>query len=464
MRSIVGAGDRRSIHDIHRNSRFDPGEKIIMATETIASTANDNAATISTPPSRAVLASMFGTIVEWYDFSVYGAASALVFGKIFFSNSSPMAGLLAAYGTFAVGFLARPIGGIFFSYFGDKYGRKPVLIATLVTMGTATTCIGLLPSYASVGFWAPVLLVALRIVQGFGAGGEFAGAILFASEYAPPGRRGLFGSFAPASVMISLLLSAVMFNLFTRLPEQQFLSWGWRVPFLLSIVAVITGYFIRRRVGETPEFLAARDRAKTLRMPVLDILREQPKLVLLAMGVNVIQVMGYVHVVFATSYMNTHLKIPTQTTLLIQMLTFVACGLACLTGGALSDIFGRKPVMIGATVASALYAFPMIWLLDTKQPVLMALAMVIGAFTLFPFFGTQSAFYTEMFDTRFRYSGITLAREVTYAVFGGPLPFVATSLVVQAGGEGWPVSVIMIGMSAISFVSLMLIGRQTPAS
>jgi MHS family shikimate/dehydroshikimate transporter-like MFS transporter len=434
-----------------------------MLTEPAASSAA-LPADASTPPMRAVLASMFGTVVEWYDFSVYGAASALVFGKIFFPNVDAMAGLLASYGAFAVGFLIRPIGGVFFSYFGDRYGRKPVLVATLLTMGISTTAIGFLPTYASVGVWAPILLVALRMVQGFGAGGEFAGAILFASEYAPPGRRGLFGSFAPASVMISLLLSALIFRIFSSLPAEQFLSWGWRVPFLLSIVAVITGYFIRQRVGETPEFLAIRAQASKLRMPIVDIVRGYPKLVLLAMGVNVIQVMGYVHVVFATSYMNTNLGTPAITTLVIQMMTFVACGVACIAGGALSDVVGRKPVLIGASIASALYAFPMFWLLDTRSPVLMAIGMVLGAFTLFPFFGTQSAFYTETFDTRFRYSGITLARELTYAIFGGPLPFLATTFVIQAGGKGWPVSVIMVVMSAISFVSLLFIQKQSPAS
>jgi MFS family permease len=434
-----------------------------MLTEPAVSTAA-LPADATTPPTRAVLASMFGTVVEWYDFSVYGAASALVFGKIFFPNVDAMAGLLASYGAFAVGFLIRPIGGVFFSYFGDRYGRKPVLIATLLTMGISTTAIGFLPTYASVGVWAPILLVALRMVQGFGAGGEFAGAILFASEYAPPGRRGLFGSFAPASVMISLLLSALIFRIFSSLPAEQFLSWGWRVPFLLSIVAVITGYFIRQRVGETPEFLAIRSQAAKLRMPIVEIVRGYPKLVLLAMGVNVIQVMGYVHVVFATSYMNTNLGTPAITTLVIQMMTFVACGVACIAGGALSDVVGRKPVLIGASIASALYAFPMFWLLDTRSPILMALGMVLGAFTLFPFFGTQSAFYTETFDTRFRYSGITLARELTYAIFGGPLPFLATTFVIQAGGKGWPVSVIMVVMSAISFVSLLFIQKQSPAS
>jgi MHS family shikimate/dehydroshikimate transporter-like MFS transporter len=424
----------------------------------------DGLAPTTTSRGRAVTAAIFGTVVEWYDFSIYGAASALVFGHVFFPNSSPLIGLLASYAAFAVGFLIRPIGGVFFSYFGDKYGRKPVLIATLVTMGGATTAIGLIPSYASIGIGAPLLLVLLRMIQGFGAGGEFGGAILFASEYAPPGRRGLFGSFAPAAVMLSLLVSALIFSAFTRLPHDAFFSWGWRVPFLLSLVAVFTGLFIRRNVEETPEYRdAAQHNTTQTRMPVIEVLRDRPGTVLAAAGVNIIQVMGYVHVVFATSYMAIHLHMPRSTALGVQMLTYVAAGAACIFGGALSDRIGRRPVMISACIASAAFAFPMFMLLDTRVPIWMCVAMVVGSFALFPFFGAQSAFYTELFETRHRYSGITVARESTYALFGGPLPFIATALTERAGGASWPVSMIMVVMSLISLATLLLMPRLLPA-
>lgn len=418
-----------------------------------------------TSRGRAVVAAIFGTIVEWYDFSIYGAASALVFGHVFFPHSRPIVGLLASYAAFAVGFLIRPIGGVFFSYFGDKYGRKPVLIATLVTMGGATTAIGLIPSYETIGIGAPLLLILLRLVQGFGAGGEFGGAILFTSEYAPPGRRGLFGGFAPASVMLSLLLSALIFSAFTRLPHDAFFNWGWRVPFLLSFVGVLTGLFIRRRVAETPEFRnAIKKREAQPGMPVLDVIRERPGTVLAAAGINIVQVMGYVHVVFATSYMVVHLHMPRGIALGVQMLTYVAAGTACIAGGALSDRVGRRPVMIGACIASAAFAFPMFMLLDTREPVWMCVAMVLGSFALFPFFGTQSAFYTELFETRYRYSGITVARESTYALFGGPLPLVATALTEHAGGASWPVSVIMVVMSLISLITLLVMPYLLPST
>lgn len=418
-----------------------------------------------TPRGRAVIAAIVGTIVEWYDFSIYGAASALVFGHVFFPQSRPVVGLLASYAAFAVGFLIRPIGGVFFSYFGDKYGRKPVLIATLVTMGGATTAIGLIPGYSTIGIWAPVLLILLRVIQGFGAGGEFGGAILFASEYAPPGRRGLFGGFAPASVMLSLLLSALVFSAFSHLPHDAFFNWGWRVPFLLSIVAVLTGLFIRRNVEETPEYRnASKTRDPQPRMPVIDVIRECPGTVLAAAGANIIQVMGYVHVVFVMSYMTVHLHMPRNIALGVQMLTYVAAGSACIAGGALSDRVGRRPVMIGACIASILFAFPMFMLLDTREPLWMGVAMVLGSFALFPFFGAQSAFYTELFETRFRYSGITVARESTYALFGGPLPLVATALTERASGSSWPVSVIMIVMSLVSLVTLVAMPYLLPST
>ncbi len=408
---------------------------------------------------RAILSSMVGTIVEWYDFAIYGAASSLVFGKIFFPNLDPTVALLASYGSFAAGFFARPFGGIVFSYFGDKFGRKPVLIATLLVMGLSTTAIGVLPSYASIGVAAPILLVAMRLLQGFGAGGEFSGAILFASEYSPPHRRGFYGSFAPASVMIALFLSAGMFAGFAYLPSEQFMSWGWRIPFLLSMLAVLTGTFIRRRVDETPEYRSVQEKARKIKVPMIQVLRQHPKLMALAVGTNIVQVMGYLYTVFTTSYITNHLGLSKSLTLSAQMINFSVAAVICVAGGALSDRIGRRRVLIGASIASAAYAFPFFWLIDTRIPGLVALAMGLAAVALYPVFGAQSAFLTDLFETKFRYSGITFARETAYAVFGGPLPLVATAAVAAAGGASWPVAVIMMVMALTSAICLALLPR-----
>ncbi len=408
---------------------------------------------------RAIAASMVGTIVEWYDFAIYGAASSLVFGKLFFPTLDPVVGLLASYGSFAVGFFARPFGGVFFSYFGDKYGRKPVLIATLLVMGLSTTAIGLMPPYSSIGVLAPILLVLMRLLQGFGAGGEFSGAILFASEYAPPHKRGFYGSFAPASVMIALFLSAGMFAGFSYLPAEQFISWGWRVPFLLSLLAVLTGYFIRRRVDETPDFKRVQDQARQLRAPMVMVLRQNPRLMALAGGTNLVQVMGYLYTVFTTSYITNHLGLPGSLTLSAQMINFSVGACVCVAGGALSDRIGRRRVLITASVASAAFAFPFFWMIDTRAPGTIAVAMALAAVFLYPVFGSQSAFLTDLFETKYRYSGITFARETAYAVFGGPLPLVATASVAASGGSSWPVCVIMIVMALTSAVCLALLPR-----
>src|SRR6185295_1373679 len=245
-------------------------------------------ATASRPGSIRVvaLASLIGTTIEWYDFFLYGTAAALVFNRLYFPTFDPLAGTLAAFGTYAVGFLARPIGGIIIGHYGDRIGRKSMLILTLVIMGVATFGIGLLPTYAQIGPWAPVALVVLRLAQGFGVGGEWGGAVLMAVEHAPPGRRGFYGSWPQIGVPAGLLLSTAVFAQFARLPEEQFLSWGWRVPFLLSILLVGVGLIIRVRVLETPAFARIKEARTEVRGPIVEVLKTHPKEVLLSMGLR----------------------------------------------------------------------------------------------------------------------------------------------------------------------------------
>jgi MFS family permease len=401
-------------------------------------------------------ASTIGTIVEWYDFYLYGTAAALVLNRLFFPNLDMLAGILASYATFAAGFLVRPIGGIIFAHFGDKFGRKPILIATLVLMGFATAAIGILPTYNSIGITAPILLLLLRMLQGLGAGAEYSGAILFSAEYSSE-RRGFFASWPPAATDFAIAVSAGVFALFKLMPDDQFLAWGWRIPFLLSLLAVVVGYFVRRRILETPEFTAVKEEARQTRVPVLELITKHPRRVLVAMGVNVGPSAGYVFTVFALGYMTKQLGIPQGTALLALVIAALCGTVASILFGNLSDHIGRRGIMLAGSLFSAIFAFPFFWLLETRQPLLIVLGMVVGfAIGLRSVFGVQPAFYTELFETRLRFSGIALARETTGALIAGPLPLVSTAAVAAAGGAWWPVAVLMIVLVLITALSVAM--------
>jgi MFS family permease len=405
---------------------------------------------------RVVGAGTIGTIVEWYDFYLYGTAAALVLNRVFFSNLDPLAGVLASYATFAVGFMVRPFGGVIFGHFGDKYGRKPILIATLLLMGFATAGIGLLPTYNSIGIVAPILLLSLRMMQGLGAGAEYSAAILFSAEYNRD-RRGFFASWPPAASDFAIALSAGVFALFKLMPDDQFLAWGWRIPFLLSLVAVAVGYFVRRRILETPEFTAVKEKARQTRVPALELITQHPRRVLVAMGVNVGPSVGYVFTVFALGYLTKQLGVPQGTALLAVVIAALCGAVASILYGSLSDRIGRRGIMLFGSMFSAVYAFPFFWLLETRRPVLIVLAMAAGfAIGLRSVFGVQPAFYTELFETRLRFSGIAMARETTGALVGGPLPLVATAAVAAAGGAWWPVALLMIVLALITALSVIM--------
>jgi MFS transporter, MHS family, shikimate and dehydroshikimate transport protein len=410
-----------------------------------------NAATIR----LVAFASLIGTTIEWYDFFLYGTAAALVFNRLYFPTFDPLAGTLAAFGTYTVGFVARPIGGIIIGHYGDRIGRKSMLVLTLTIMGIATFGIGLLPTYAQVGPWAAVALVMLRLAQGFGVGGEWGGAVLMAVEHAPPGARGFYGSWPQVGVPAGLLLSTAVFAQFARLPEDQFLSWGWRVPFLLSILLVAVGLVIRLRILETPAFVRVKQERVESRRPVIEVLRSHPKEVLLAIGMRLAENGAfYIYTVFVLVYGTQRVGIDRQT-VLNGILLAAACAIVAIPiCGAVSDRVGRRPVYLFGASVTALFAYPLFWLLDTGSTPLVWLALVVAlVFAHSPMYGPQAAFLSELFGTRVRYSGASIGSQLASVVAGGLSPFIATALLPYGRGA---LASYIIAMALVTIVSVLL--------
>ena len=297
---------------------------------------------------QVAIASLVGTALEWYDYFLYGTAAALIFNQLFFPEADPLVGTLLAFATFGVGFGTRPIGGLVFGHFGDKMGRKGMLVITLMIMGLATCAIGLMPTYETIGIWAPIMLVVLRLVQGFGVGGEWGGAVLMAVEHAPTGRRGYYGSWPQMGVPAGLVLSTLVFAAFEQLPEEQFLAWGWRIPFLLSIILVTVGLYVRLRLMESPAFREVEETHTEASMPILDVLRTYPKNVLLAMGARVgDNMLFYIFTVFVLTYVTEELGLPESLALIGVSIGAGLEFFAIPFFGALSDRIGRRPVYMG---------------------------------------------------------------------------------------------------------------------
>lgn len=423
---------------------------------------------------RVAFAAAVGSALEWYDFFLYGTAAALVFGPLFFSRLGPSAAILASFATFGVGFVARPFGGLFFGHFGDRWGRRPVLVATLLLVGVGTFLIGCLPTYSAIGWWAPGLLVALRLVQGFGAGAEYGGAVILAVEYAPPGRRGLFGSWAPLGVVVGNLLAVAVFALVSLLSKDQFLAWGWRVPFLLSIVLVAVGLYIRVRIAETPVFAATKTTRPALKAPVWHAIRHHPKSFLVVIGSRLAENgLGYLFPVFGLSYVTNTLHLPKSVALTGVLFGNIAELVGVVFFSWLSDFVGRRPVYMGGALFSALFAFPFFLLLGTKDPTLISLAFVlimgIGGGAMF---GPQAAYFSELFGPRLRYSGFAFARELGSILAGGPAPYLSALLVAWLKGAPWGVACYVIVLSVITAASIWWgpetvradIGAEVPAT
>ena len=408
---------------------------------------------------QVIAASFIGTTIEWYDFFLYGSAAALVFGQLFFPNIDPLVGTLAAFGTFGVGFVARPVGGVIFGHYGDRIGRKTMLVVSLLMMGIATFVIGLLPTADSIGIWAPILLVIMRLFQGLGVGGEWGGAVLLAVEHSPENRRGYYGSWAQMGVPAGLLLAnAVLLPLASILTEEQFLSWGWRVPFLLSIVLVGVGLFIRLKIMESPTFRQVQETQTEAPMPIVDVVRYHPKNVLLAMGMRIAENGNfYIITVFVLDYITKDLGL-SKSVGLWGVIIGAAVGLLTIPAyGALSDRLGRRPLYMFGAVFSLLFAFPFFLLLDTKMSILIWLAIGVALWLGHdPMYGPHAAYFSELFGTRLRYSGASIGYQLASVVGGGISPLIAASLLAYAGGEPWLIATYMAVLSLITIVSVYL--------
>ena len=410
----------------------------------------DDAATMR----RIVWSSVIGTAVEWYDFLIYGAATALVFNKVFFAAGDPALAVIASFGTYAVGFLARPLGAALFGHFGDRVGRKAMLAITIIVMGLGTFLIGLLPTFAQIGVAAPVLLVVLRFLQGIGLGGEWGGAVLMVVENAPVHKRGFLGSMVQIGNPVGNLAAIGMFGLVSQLPEDQFLSWGWRVPFLISILLVGVGLYIRLNMEETPVFQQIKAKSEVLRMPVIEIFKYHRRPFFTAVGLKISEI-AYASIagVFIMSYATSKLGLSRG---LVLNGAFIASFVALFSiplFGWLSDKVGRKTMFYASCAFCALFAFPMFWLLDTRDPTIVILTIVVAiSFGQMVMFGIGAPWYSELFTARLRYSGASLGFQVGAAISGGLSPLIAASLMTWAGAT-WPVSIFLIVCAGITAIA-----------
>jgi MFS transporter, MHS family, shikimate and dehydroshikimate transport protein len=426
-----------------------------MASVQSSTAARTGAANSDRVLRKIVIASVAGNAMEWYDFFVYGTAAALVFGRLFFpANADPLIGTLGAFAAFAMGFVARPLGGIVFGHIGDRYGRRASLVWTLLIMGFATFGIGLLPTYDYVGLWAPIGLVALRLLQGVASGGEWGGGVLMISESAPPEKRGYYAAWSQLGVGGGFVLSSGAFLAAQALPHDQFISWGWRLPFLASILIFALGVYIRRSLPESRDFQSAEKAGKTSHLPVIEVIKRHPKEILIAMGLRVAENGGaYIFLAFSLVY-GKFAGISNSVMLTGVMIAMVIEMGAMLAWGKLSDRIGRKPVYMIGAVSLALMAFPFFWLLDTHSTPLVWLALVLGTAVCHgAMIGTLPALVGELFSTEVRYSGVALGHEVASIFAGGLSPLIATALLLHYHAH-WPVAIFLIVLALVTVVTL----------
>ncbi|MGF0310268.1 MFS transporter [Rhodococcus sp. IEGM1428] len=414
-------------------------------------------------PRRAAIASLVGTTIEWYEFFIYGLAAALVFGDLFFPGVDEHTGRLASFATLGVAFVARPLGAAIFGHFGDRLGRKTTLIATLGIMGTATGLIGALPTYDSIGIWAPILLIVLRMFQGLAVGGEWGGAVLMSVEHAPPAKVRLYGCAPQMGSPLGLILATAVMSAVATLPDDQMLSWGWRIPFLAGFVLVIVGLVIRLGVAESSQFQELKTAGETARLPIRDVFARAKKSLFIGIGLQAsVNVVFYMISVYFLSYATSSLGLQRSTALLIIMIA-AAVDLAALPFmAALSDKIGAHKVFLAGALFTIAAAFPFFWLLRGDHLVLTCIVvviMMIGAHATT--YSVVSSLIADQFDTKVRYSGTALSNALGGLAFSAPTPFIAEAIVGGGGGQWWPLSLMIIVAALISVVAIRVIPRTT---
>lgn len=407
---------------------------------------------------KVAFASLIGTTVEWYDFYIYGTAAALVFPKVFFPGYSPAAGLLASLSTYAVGFAARPLGGAVFGHYGDRIGRKKMLVISLLTMGLATLCMGLVPGYATIGIMAPVLVVVLRFLQGFAVGGEWGGAVLMSVEHAPPGKRGFYGSWPQIGSPLGLVLSTAAFSAVGFMPDATFQSWGWRVPFLLSSVLVVVGLIVRLRLIESPVFAEMEAQGRTTRLPVKEAITRHGGHIAAAAGAFIIiNTVFYLVTVLGLSWGTTHVGIARGTFLAAVLVAAICMCFTVPLFGWLSDRVGRRPLFAAGAVLVAVFAFPLFAMIQSGSTVLLFLGVFIMMALGHPLmYGPQAALFSEMFPAEVRYSGASLGYQIG-GMLGGIVPLIASALLVRYDNASWPMATLLVVIALISLASVSVI-------
>lgn len=405
---------------------------------------------------RVLIASLVGSSIEWFDYFLYGTVAALVFNTMFFVSEDPSIGLILAYASFALAFFIRPLGGVIFSHIGDRIGRKKTLVLTLSLMGIATFGMGLLPTYYTIGIWAPIMLITLRLVQGIGIGGEWGGAMLLAVEYAPKEQRGFFGSVPQMGVTIGMVLGTLSLSIMTLLPEEAFMSWGWRVPFLLSALLVIFGLWIRNGISETPSFKEVQANGNIPRIPVVDTFKYHWREVLIAVGAKVVETAPfYIFGTFVVSYATKNVGHSNSEVLMAVMIATIITTILIPFMGKLSDKVGRKPLYVFGTIAMGLFAFPYFWMLNEGSNFMMFLATIIGLGIIWaPITAVLGTMFSEIFAAEVRYTGISLGYQIGAAVAGGTAPLIAATLLLNFNDSYVPVALYIIFTAVVSLTAI----------
>ncbi|MBD7939246.1 MULTISPECIES: MFS transporter [Cytobacillus] len=412
---------------------------------------------------KVLIASLVGSSIEWFDYFLYGTVAALVFNEYFFHSDNPTVGLLLAYASFALAFFIRPLGGVIFSHIGDRVGRKKTLVLTLTIMGGSTVLMGFLPTYETIGVMAPILLIILRLIQGIGLGGEWGGAVLLAVEYAPKEKRGLFGSVPQMGVTIGMLLGTIALSIMTLLPEEHFLSWGWRVPFIMSALLVFFGLWIRKGIDETPSFKKAQESGEIAKIPIVETFKTSWREVLISVGAKVVETAPfYIFGTFIVSYATSELGFSRTATLNAVTVGTIVTTILIPIMGSLSDKIGRKKLYIGGTLAMAVFAFPYFWMLQQGTVTWLVIATVLGLGIVWaPITAVLGTMFSEIFKSNVRYTGITLGYQIGAAVAGGTAPLIATALLAYFDGSYVPVALYIILCAAISLIAMIAVREKS---